>query len=243
MKDENNLTLVEHLGELRKRIIIIIIVFLICSGSSFFYIQPIMEKLISVGKSYFDFIYISPPELFLSYIKVAILFGLIIALPIIFLQIWLFIQPGFENIQSRVLLMTLVAGMIFFLIGVIFSYKIALPVSLQFFGEMTIEDIQPMISIENYIGFVSSILLAFGLVFEMPMVVGLLSRLGIISSRFLIKNRKYIVLIIFIIAAIITPPDVFSQVLIAIPMLLLYEISIILSRVIERSRKKKLEEG
>lgn len=234
MKDANTFTLVEHLGELRKRIIIISIAVILCTGISFRYIQPIMAELISAGENYFEFIYISPSELFLAYIKVAIIFGVILSLPILLYQIWLFVRPGFEKVAGRHILLALLAGVIFFFIGALFCYKVVLPLALRFFGGMTIENINPMITVANYIGFVSSMILAFGLVFEMPMLVLLLSKIGIISSGFLKKYRKYVILIIFILSAILTPPDVVSQILLAIPMLILYEISILLAKLVER---------
>lgn len=237
MKDVNNFTLVEHLGELRKRIIIILIAVIVCTAISFHYIQAIMARLISVGENFFEFIYISPSELFLSYIRVAIMFGIILALPILLYQIWLFIRPGFEKASGMHVFLSLLAGVLFFFIGALFCYEVVLPFTIRFFGSMTIENINPMITVANYIGFVSSMILAFGLVFEIPMLVLLLSKIGIISSGFLRKYRKYVILIIFILAAILTPPDVVSQVLLAIPMLILYEISIILSKIVERNKK------
>lgn len=234
MSDVNKYTLVEHLSELRKRIIIIISVFVIGSVVSFGYIQSIMDEFISIGNAHFDFIYISPPELLIAYMKLALIFGLLLASPIVFFQIWMFIKPGLENKSKKYLMVSLFFGLFFFFLGGLFSYTVVLPLALQFFGEMTIEGIQPMISIGNYIGFVTSIVFSFGIVFEMPMIIFILSKIGLITSSFLKKNRKYMVLVIFTLSAILTPPDILSQILLAIPMLILYEISIFISKFTEK---------
>lgn len=242
MKDINNLTFIEHLSELRKRLFIIIIVVLVLAGISYVYIQPIVENIIRIAGNNIDFIYISPSELFLVYIKVSLVAGIVVSSPIIFYEIWVFLKPGLEKKERRYMLASLFGGAFFFILGVIFCYTVVLPMVLKFFLSLTMEGIQPMISIGNYISFIATTLLSFGIVFEMPILVLILSKFGLITSEFLKNNRKYIILIIFIVAAILTPPDVISQLLLAAPMLILYELSIFIAKISEKSKNKVIVE-
>ena len=130
-------------------------------------------------------------------------------------------------------------GSLFFFIGAIFAYMIVLPVIMNFFSSFQIDKIEATISFGNYLNFVISILIAFGVVFELPIIMFLLTRFRIVKSTFFIKYRKYMILIIFVIAAFLTPPDVISQSLLAIPMMILYEIGIILSKIGEKRKINK----
>jgi sec-independent protein translocase protein TatC len=235
---ENKFTLVEHLAELRKRLFIILIVAIGTSSICFFYVDRVVQDLLKPGKQ-LDFVYLSPPELFLAYVKISLLAGIIISSPITFYQIWLFIKPGLEKTEKRFILVSLFGGVFFFIAGTTFAYKIILPITIDFFAKLKIEDIEPMISFGSYIGFISSILLSFGLVFEMPMLIALLTKFKIISAPTLRKNRKIVVLIVFIVAAILTPPDVISQILLAGPMVLLFELSIVISSFLGNENKQE----
>jgi len=235
---EKSLTLIGHLSELRKRIIIVAVAFVVASTISYFYVEKLVKSLVKLATT-FKFVYVAPAELLLAYVKVSIIAGLTISAPIIFWQIWAFVKPGLKKEEKNYILVSLIGGSLFFISGVVFAYFIVLPFTLQFFGTLQTVDIKPMISFGNYVGFVTTILLCFGLVFETPILMILLARFGIVDVKFYTKNRKYIILIIFIIAAIITPPDVISQVLLAIPMLLLFEIGIILSKLAVKKKMKK----
>jgi sec-independent protein translocase protein TatC len=165
--------------------------------------------------------------------------GLVISSPVIFWQVWAFVKPGLKKEEKRYFICSFIGGTIFLILGVVFAYKIILPFTLTFFSSLGTQNIKPMISFGNYIDFITTILLSFGLVFEMPIVIILLTRFGIVKVEFLTKNRKYAILIIIILAAIITPPDVISQILLASPMLLLFEFSVIVSRITERKKRQK----
>jgi sec-independent protein translocase protein TatC len=175
----------------------------------------------------------------MSYVKIAVIGGLVISAPFILTQIWLFISPGLNSKEKKYIIVSLFIGGIFFILGVIFSYIIVLPTMIVFFIGFQIEEIQPMISFSNYLSFVITTLLSFGIIFELPIVMVLLTRFNIVNINFFKKNRKMFILVIFIIAAILTPPDVVSQVLLAIPMLALFEIGIILSSIFEKRKKLK----
>jgi len=229
------MTLIEHLAELRKRIFIILIVALVSSIIAYSFVDKLILELLKFAEK-MDMVYLSPQELFVASIKISIVSGILISSPLIFYQIWLFIKPALLKREKALILISLYSGAIFFLIGITFAYKVIIPLTIEFFLKFQINEIKPMISFENYINFISSIIFSFGLVFEMPIISIILTRFNLITPEFLKNNRKIVILLIFILAAILTPPDVISQILLAIPMLLLYELSIILSSVFRKRR-------
>lgn len=238
MRKTTDLTIVGHLAELRKRLIYCAIVLLATVLICFNYAEIIVKDIINITPN-INFVFIAPAELLMSYIKIAVISGLVISAPFILVQLWLFISPGLKSGEKRYIIGSLFTGGIFFILGVIFSYIIVLPTMIVFFIGFQIDEIQPMISFSNYLGFVISTLLAFGLIFELPVVMVLLTRFNIVKISFLKRNRKYFILVIFIIAAILTPPDVISQVLLGIPMLALFEIGIILSGLFVKKAENK----
>lgn len=235
---DKKLTLVGHLGELRKRLTIATVAFIVASGASYSYIQIIVDDILELG-SKLSFIYVAPAELLLAYVKLSIISGLTLASPIIFWQIWAFIKPGLKKGEKKSIILSLLGGTLFFILGVVFAYKVILPFTLEFFYNLRTNDIDPMISIGSYVGFITTMLLSFGLIFDMPIIIILLTKLGVIEPKFLKKNRKYIILIVFIVAAIITPPDVISQILLAGPMILLFEFGVLVSTITSRKRAKE----
>lgn len=239
--EDKQLTLVEHLSELRRRIIIIFLGIIGGSIISYQFVDNIVELLVKPAEK-LEFIYLSPPELFLAYLKIAIISGIVISSPISLMQIWLFIKPGLKPNERKYLRFGLWMGIVFFLIGVVFAYFTLVPITINFFTEISKNEIAPLFSFDSYLSFISSILLSSGLVFELPLLIILLTQLNLITANTLIKYRKYVILVIFIIAAIITPPDVISQVLLGVPMVLLYEISIWIAKVIGKRKKEKAYE-
>ncbi len=237
-KTKDALTMVEHLAELRKRIIysgLSLIVFSIIGYNLAGYVA---KDIISRAPD-MEFVFISPSELMLAYIRIAVFIGLIISAPIILSQIWMFVSPGLELNQKKYIFISFILGGGFFVVGAIFAYTMVLPLVFKFFAGFQMPEIKATISFGSYLGFVISLLLAFGVVFELPIVMFLLTRFGLFKVEFFIKYRKYMVLIIFVVAAILTPPDVVSQTLLAIPMLLLYEIGILLSRIGQKRLYRK----
>jgi len=234
--EEKNMTLVGHLTELRKRIIYSALFFLISSAFCYSYSKKIIKEIVDIAKDV-DFVFIAPAELLLSYIKLSLIGGLIISFPFLIFQIWLFIRPGLDKGERRKLFISLFMGTIFFITGSIFAYLVVIPITLVFFMGFQTNEITPMITFSNYLNFILSTVFTFGIIFEVPIVMVLLTRFGILQVSFLKKSRKYIILIIFILAAILTPPDVISQILLSGPMILLTEIGIILSSLVEKKRK------
>lgn len=237
-EDGKNLTLVGHLAELRRRIIQSGIFFIISTLICYYYSEYIVRDILNRAPK-INFVFIAPAELLLSYIKIAVVGGLVLALPFIIFQLWSFISPGFKLNERKYIIVSLSIGSIFFFSGVLFAYLIVLPSMIQFFIGFQIDEIRPMISFSSYLGFVISTLLAFGVIFELPVIMIILTRFNIVSVNFLKSNRKYIILIIFILAAILTPPDVISQILLALPMLVLFEIGIFFSKIVEKKNKEK----
>ncbi|SNR99207.1 Sec-independent protein translocase TatC [Anaerovirgula multivorans] len=242
MQEDMKQTIVEHLTELRKRIIISVLAVIITSVLSYIYIDTLLDFIVQPASG-LEFIYLSPPELFLAYLEISFITGMILASPVILLQIWIFIKPGLKKHERKYLLFALFMGMIFFLIGASFAYYMVIPLAINFFVAMSVQQIEPLFSFANYIRFISSLLLSFGLVFQLPLFIILLSQLNLITPKTLKKYRKFVVLLIFVVAAILTPPDIVSQVLMAGPMLVLYEFSVIISSIIYRRKRKKAVEG
>ncbi len=236
--EELLLSPIEHLTELRKRLIIIAVVILIGASVSFAYMDIIIELLLDPVQE-LDFIYLTPPELFLSYIKIALIVGVIVTSPIIFSQIWIFVKPGLEKKEKTYLVFSLFSGFFLFLLGAYFAYRIIIPLSIRFFVKFSMPsmNIEPNFSFGSYIGFISSILLSFGIVFELPILVTLLAKLNLITADTLRKYRKVSILVIFVGSAVFTPPDIISQLLLAGPMILLFEISILLAALVNRKKK------
>lgn len=238
---ENVMGILDHLSELRKRLFIIVGLFLVLAALSFNYVDLIVDVLIDNSKTLgYQLVYLTPGELFSQYIKISLIIGLTVASPVILFQVWAFILPGLEKGEKFVVFSSLFSGLICFIVGAAFAYIIAVPMMLNFF--ITVDKnqfVQATISIQNYINFVLSTLITFGIIFEMPVVTVLLSQLGILRPVWMTKSRKFVIVVLFVVGAVITPPDVVSQVLVAVPMLVLFEISVLLSKLIARRKEKK----
>ncbi|WP_019229857.1 twin-arginine translocase subunit TatC [Sedimentibacter sp. B4] len=241
VEDVKNLTLVGHLTELRKRLVYSSIVLLVAILGCYNFSESVVKDIIGIVPE-IQFVFIAPAELLMSYVKIAVIGGFVIAAPFLVLQLWLFISPGLKKTEKTTIAVSLFVGGIFFIVGIVFSYMVVMPIMLRFFMGFQIEEIQEMISFENYLSFVIRTLLSFGLIFELPIIMVILTKFRIVKVYFLKQNRKYFILAIFVIAAILTPPDVITQTLLAAPMLLLFEVGIILSTLVEKTNKKKAED-
>lgn len=228
-------TLIEHLAELRKRLIYSFIALIALTLFSYRFSETIVRDMINKAST-MEFVFIAPTELFMSYIRVAVIGGVVLALPIILFNIWLFIKPGLTIGERKTVLKSLFVGGILFILGSLFGYLVVLPLTIDFFASFQIDGIRAMISFKSYLSFATSFVLAFGTVFEVPILMTIVVKFGLISTETLKKNKKIAVLIIFILAAILTPPDVVSQVLLAIPMILLFEIGIFFAKMVENKK-------
>jgi sec-independent protein translocase protein TatC len=223
-----DLTLVEHLEELRKRIIVCL-VFLCVAICCAFPLSPHILKILKLPAAGLiqKLAFFGPTEAFMAYFKIATFSALVISAPLLLYQVWAFISPAIEERFKKYTAAFVILSSLSFMGGCLFAYFLLLPAALKFLLSFGQGELEPVISVGKYISFVVAIILCTGLVFEMPVLSFILSKLGVLNHIFLRKRFKYAVLIIFIAAAVITPtPDVFNMTLLAIPMLLLYEISI-----------------
>ncbi len=191
-----------------------------------------------------ELVFTTPTEAFWTYMKVAMIMGVFIAMPVILWNVWAFVAPGLHKHERRYAAPFVLAGTLLFLSGGAFALFVIIPFAINFlvsFGQE--QGLKPMITISSYIDFIIKFTLAFGVVFELPVVITLLSMLGIVTPQFLSKNRKYAVLINFIVAAILTPtPDVVNQTLMAGPLCILYELGIVSARIFGRKKKPEAAE-
>ncbi len=238
MNKLKEMSLFDHLDELRKRLIIIVIVNFVAAILLFSQTEIIMSYLLEVNPG-MELVYTTPSELLTVYIQLSLILAVTICSPITVYQVWAFIEKGLYEKEKKAILFTLIFGVVFFIIGVAFCYFMVLPTTLEFFVRIAIEEVSSMLSIHSYVSFVNMMLLAFGLVFEMPVIIFLLSKLGIIKPEFLKKNRGIIIVAIFIFAAIITPPDIISQLMLGIPMVILLEFSILICTLVYKGKKKE----
>jgi len=238
------MSFLEHLEELRRRLVISIVSvvagFLVAFafiGRIFeFIMRPLQQVLPEGGR----LIYTEPAEAFLLYMKVAALAGLVLAMPIILTQLWLFIAPGLYAKEKKFAIPFVLFATIFFLCGALFSHFMVFPWAWRFFASFTTDYMEFMPRIGPVFSLYVKMLLALGLVFEMPTLVFFLARVGVVTPGFLVRNIKYAVLIIFVVAAVVTPgPDVVSQALLAGPMILLYGLSILIAWIFQKRTPKE----
>ena len=240
---DGSMSLSGHLRELRNRILICVILLVVVFGICLSFAPQIVTLLTDMGQRYnYVYVYIAPQELFLVYMNVALVGAVVACFPVLAYQIYAFCSPGLSGKERGYISGSLIAGGLCFLAGVAFAYFISLPFMLRFLIQFTGEvDVSASISIQQYVSFLLTVFVIFGLVFELPVVSVLLTGLGLVRAEWLVKGRKVMIVLIFVLAAIITPPDIVSQVMVAVPMLALYEISIALSRVVGKAKKRTAE--
>jgi sec-independent protein translocase protein TatC len=230
----------EHLGELRVRIMRSLIALLIGLGIAFPFSQRVLDWLSRpILKSGNTLVFLAVTEAFWVQMKVALFLGLFIAAPGILWQVWRFVEPGLHGHEKKYAVPFVVIGSLLFIAGGAFSLLIVTPNAISFLLSYARPGLTPMISIGNYIDFLLKFTLAFGAVFEVPLAITLAARMGLVTPKQLAKNRKYAILGAFIAGAILTPtPDAVNQSLMAGPIIVLYEIGIISARIFGRSRRK-----
>ncbi|MEZ7891766.1 MAG: twin-arginine translocase subunit TatC [Candidatus Wallbacteria bacterium] len=232
--DDSGMSLVEHLTELRTILIKSIAAVILAACASLFFSNDII-KYISFNLSSVlrgeKLVFISPAEGFFVSLKVSFFVAFLAVLPYILFQIWKFIYIALTAKEKKYFNLLLITSVLSFYAGLVFAVYIAVPLGVNFLIGYSSELFRPMISVEAYYDFLIYSAVTFGIVFEMPLILLFLNKINIVSKKWLSENRRYSVLIIFILAAVFSPPDVFSQFLVAIPMLFLYELSIILIKI------------
>lgn len=249
-QQEAQQTLTSHLGELRGRLMIVFIVLGVLSAISFtfvediygFLVQPLADAMGDVGTQ--RLIYTGLTEAFFTYLKVSLFTGLFLCFPILLAQVWMFVAPGLYKNEKSAFLPFLIATPALFFAGAACVYYVVLPAAWPFFlsfqtgGADTVLPIQLEARVSEYLDLIMTLIFAFGLCFQLPVLITLLGRAGLIGVDLLVKARKYVVVLAFILAAFLTPPDILSQILLAIPLLLLYEISILLVRYVSKPKSQ-----
>lgn len=237
------MSLIGHLEELRRRVIICILAVLACSLFSYFY----SDKILAILKRPFphSLVFITPQEPFIITLKIALFAGIVFALPMLLFQAWQFISSGLKEKEKRYLLVYAPFSLLLFLTGASLAYFLVIPIGLRFLLGFGGSSLEPMISISKYLSFITIMMLAFGIVFELPLVLLFLVKIGIVSPQFLAKKRKVVIIAIFILAAILTPSvDAFTQLLLAVPLIILYEVSIWLGKIgaVQKGERKVINE-
>ena len=247
--------LLEHLVELRTRLMWSVGTFVLCFVVSFYFAGPVFNFLVQPladlweGEEARRLIYTALTEKFFTEIKIAFFVAAFVSFPIVANQFWVFVAPGLYKNEKKALLPFIIATPILFFLGGAFVYYFVLPVAWDFFagfeqsateGPLAIQ-LEPKVN--EYLSLVMRLVFAFGLSFELPVVLTLLTKVGIIGTAGMRKNRRYAIVIAFIAAAILTPPDPISQLGLAIPIILLYEISILCARLVEKKRKEAEQEA
>lgn len=238
--DGGGMPFLAHLEELRWRVLKSILAIIVMSMVAFYFAEDLV-RLIKIPFGDYKLYNIQVTGTFYAYLKIALFAGVLGALPIIFFQMWTFISPGLYKREKAVILPLVVISTILFIIGGAFCFLVVLPVAFKFLMGFSGELIENTITIGSYINFVGLLTLAFGFGFQMPIVAYFLAKLGLITPTFLSKGRRYAAPLLLIIGAIFTPPDVFTQVLLAVPMYLLYEVSIIVVRITHGKRVRRQE--
>ena len=229
--DDDGMSVIEHLTELRTRLIRSIIAIVVCSCGTYFFDEQIMNFLMApAGKLYF----MQPGEAFFAYAKVVLFSGFLVATPVVFYQLWRFFVPAFTRRERMILGILVPSSVLLFYIGLAFSFFLIVPFGIKFFMGMGSEDLTPLFSVEKYLDFIITFLLPFGLAFELPIIIIIMAQLGMITSQHLKKYFRYVFLMSFVVAALLTPPDIISQITLALPLTGLYGLSYFVVRFILR---------
>jgi len=231
--EQSKMPLFQHLEELRTRLLICCLAVGIGFVGCYFFSSRIFEILMRPWINAMPpgqpakLIYTAPHEAFFVYMKVSFMAGTILAAPIILWQIWKFVAPGLYENEKRYMLPVILSSSLCFISGVLFGYFVVIPVAFKFFASFSSEYITPMLRTTEYLAFANKMLLCFGIAFQLPVFAFFLAKMGVLSADFLKRKRKWAIVLVFIAAAVLTPsPDVVSQLLMAMPLLVLYEASV-----------------
>ena len=235
--NETGQNLVAHLKELQSRLRLSLIVYVLgvmvlmnWSASVFEFMAEPMLKALPAGAS---MVFLNAPDVFFTYLKIALLLSLFATSPVTFYQVWSFVAPGLYSNEKKLFRLAVASSVLLFLAGGAFAYFVVFPLIFTFFLGFATEHIQAMPAVKEYLSLFLKLLFAFGISFEIPVVLILLVRLQLVSAAKLAEKRRFVIVWAFIFAAILTPPDIISQVLLAVPMLLLFEVGLWFARRIE----------
>lgn len=233
--DDKSMSIIEHLGEFRRVLIVSFLSIIIASFASYFlWGEKLLDLATDPLKNYdLSLVYITMPEAFITKVKISLVAGVVVASPIVLWQIWSYIVPALHKNERRAVLTVFPASLALFVLGVMFAYFVVFRFAANFLLLVAGEGLTAMISVSRYVSFLLAFLLPFGIIFQMPLIVLFLTRVGILSPSYLVKHRKMIIVLSFVLGAILTPPDIISQVFMAGALIGLYEVSIFVSRLVK----------
>ncbi len=255
----DKLPITEHLGELRNRLMVSLVVVVISSGLCFYFSEYIFSILVlplsstlkfSISYPFISFltlentvnelVFLAPAEALWMHLKISLISGMIISSPVLLYEFWNFVAPGLLKKEKKYVMPFIIITMFLFLFGAIFCFLIVLPFAMNFLLNYKTGVLKPMLSVGKYIDFCLKFIIAFGAIFELPVILVFLTKMGVVTTQSLAKNRKYAIVLAFVAAAFLTPtPDAFNQSLMAVPIILLYEAGIWASRILNTKQKNK----
>lgn len=235
------LPITEHLRELRHRLFVAVAAIAVGFGICYWWAESLFEALLIPVRAVLpagrgDLVFTNLTEPFVVYLKTGLLGGVMLAMPVIFLQIWLFVRPAFRGQEERWTTAFVFFGSLLFVVGALFGYFVVFPFGFSFLISIAGSEFLPMLSIAEYFSLATRMLMAFGIMFETPLVLLMLGRMGLVDAAALRRYRRHAIVVIFIAGAVLTPPDIMTQILMAIPLLILYEMSIWLVATFGRKR-------
>ena len=233
------MTVWDHLRELKNRLLLSLLAFGVLFVICYIFAPSFVTVIMGINEDYI-FVQSDVTELLAQYMKVALITALVLDSPIIAWQIYGFASPGLTKSESAKFLGILTGGLAFFAIGACFCYFIVIPFTLSFFYQLNTIGVEQLISVKNFISYIVALLFAFGCIFEMPVIAAILTSIGILKPKGMASARRIVIILCFVIGALITPPDIMSQCMVALPMMLLYEFSILVCKVIYAARRRKL---
>lgn len=232
MKNDAEMELKDHVREMRNRLLVCIVIFLAVFGVSMYKANNLLSLFLSLAngtdiKRQFAFLY--PQEVFIQYLSISALVGVIVTIPVILYEVGMFVAPAVDN-KLPFFLFIISAGILFY-IGMAFCIFVMLPFVMNYFSTINAQvSATGMISIEKYMSLIKTMILSFGFVFEIPVIVTVLGKVGILTPERMLKFRNPYIVLSFLVSAIITPPDVTSQIIVAVPMVILYQISYVICK-------------
>lgn len=246
MSDDEKQPFMSHLEELRRRLVATAIAVGVGFAVTYFFAERLFQVLIAPLTSIMpegdQMIFTSLPEMFFTHLKVALIAGIMLAAPYIFYQLWIFVAPGLYRREKKLLIPFVVTSTILFVGGSLFGYFVVFPFGFKFFLGFSNEYVKALPSVKQYFSFSIKLLFAFGLVFELPVIIFFLTKIGLVTPQLLRRKRKYAFLLTFVLAAILTPPDVVTQTMMAGPLICLYEVGIIVAKLARKKKENEEEE-
>jgi sec-independent protein translocase protein TatC len=247
MNSDEKQPFLKHLEELRNRLVVCVIAVGVGFVISYFFSERLFQILILPLKAVMPegerLIFTHLPEMFITYLKVALITGILLSAPVIFYELWMFIAPGLYQNEKRFAVPFIVSSTILFVGGSLFGYFVVFPWGFKFFMGFSNDFVRALPSVKQYFSFSIKLLFAFGIVFELPVVVFFLAKMGVVTPEILKKKRKYAILMTFVLAAVLTPPDVITQCMMAGPLVILYEIGIIVAKMARKKKEREEEIG